>query len=43
MIDNSEIQRRITGFWSSIATRYEAHPGNVPALDSEEYVEWGKP
>jgi ubiquinone/menaquinone biosynthesis C-methylase UbiE len=42
MIDDDEIQKRITGFWSSIATGYEAHPGNVPALDSEEYVEWVK-
>ena len=42
MIDDNEIQKRITGFWSSIATGYEAHPGNVPALDSEEYVEWVK-
>jgi ubiquinone/menaquinone biosynthesis C-methylase UbiE len=42
MIDESEIQKRITGFWSSIAAGYEAHPGNVPALDTEEYVEWVK-
>jgi SAM-dependent methyltransferase len=42
MIDDNEIQKRITGFWSSIATGYEAHPGNVPAPDSEEYVEWVK-
>jgi SAM-dependent methyltransferase len=41
MIDD-EIQKRITGFWSSIAAGYEAHPGNVPAPDSEEYVEWVK-
>jgi len=42
MIDDSEIQKRISGFWSSIAASYEAHPGNVPAPDSEEYVEWVK-
>ncbi|MBV8134432.1 MAG: class I SAM-dependent methyltransferase [Deltaproteobacteria bacterium] len=42
MIDDNEIQKRITGFWSSIATGYEAHPGNVPALDTDEYVEWLK-
>ena len=41
MIDD-EVQKRITGFWSSIAAGYEAHPGNVPAPDSEEYVEWVK-
>jgi ubiquinone/menaquinone biosynthesis C-methylase UbiE len=42
MIEDSKIQKRISGFWSSIATGYEAHPGNVPARDSEEYVEWVK-
>ena len=36
MVDKSEVQKRITGFWSSVAFGYEAHPGNVPARDSEE-------
>jgi ubiquinone/menaquinone biosynthesis C-methylase UbiE len=42
MIEDHEIQKRITAFWSSIAAGYEAHPGNVPAPDTEEYVEWVK-
>jgi ubiquinone/menaquinone biosynthesis C-methylase UbiE len=42
MVDDNEIQKRITGFWSSIATGYEAHPGNVPAPESAEYLEWVK-
>ena len=38
--NDDPVQARITGFWSSIATEYEAHPGNVPAPDSAEYEAW---
>jgi SAM-dependent methyltransferase len=34
------LQERITGFWSTIATAYEAHEGNVPALNTAEYSAW---
>ena len=35
-----DIQARITGFWSTIASDYEAHGGNVPARDSAEFRLW---
>jgi SAM-dependent methyltransferase len=37
---DDSVQTRITGFWSTIAPGYEAHPGNVPARDSSEYDAW---
>jgi ubiquinone/menaquinone biosynthesis C-methylase UbiE len=37
-----EVQQKITGFWSTVAPNYEAHAGNVPPRDSEEYREWIK-
>jgi ubiquinone/menaquinone biosynthesis C-methylase UbiE len=40
MSDKDSIQARITGFWSTVASGYEAHGGNVPARDSEEYALW---
>lgn len=40
MSDKDNIQQRITGFWSTIASGYEAHAGNVPARDSAEYRLW---
>ena len=42
MTDENEVQKKITTFWSTIASDYEAHPGNVPVVDSEEYREWVK-
>src|SRR6516162_7207246 len=39
---DNKVQKSITAFWSTIASGYEAHPGNVPVLDSEEYSEWVK-
>jgi ubiquinone/menaquinone biosynthesis C-methylase UbiE len=42
VIDDNEVQKKITAFWSTIASDYEAHPGNVPALDSKEYRQWVK-
>ncbi len=40
MVHKGTIQERITAFWSSIASGYEGHKGNVPARDSEEYRLW---
>jgi ubiquinone/menaquinone biosynthesis C-methylase UbiE len=40
MSNKDEIQARITGFWSTVASGYEAHGGNVPARDSAEYRLW---
>jgi ubiquinone/menaquinone biosynthesis C-methylase UbiE len=40
MMDRDSIQDRISGFWNLIASGYEAHKGNVPARDSEEYRAW---
>jgi SAM-dependent methyltransferase len=37
---DDRVQSEITGFWSTIASQYEAHPGNVPARDSAEYGAW---
>ena len=38
--ENSDLQERITAFWSTIASDYEAHPGNVPDRESAEYEAW---
>ena len=35
-----DLQDKITGFWSTIASGYEAHPGNVPRQGSEEHAAW---
>ena len=32
-----DVQGAITKFWDSIASGYEAHPGNVPARNSKEF------
>ena len=37
---NSEVRNRITSFWSAIAQYYDSDPGNVPALESDEYAAW---
>jgi ubiquinone/menaquinone biosynthesis C-methylase UbiE len=34
------VQGRITGFWRTVATEYEAHEGNVPERDSAEFDAW---
>jgi len=34
------LQEHITSFWSTVAAGYEAHGGNVPARDSQEYAAW---
>jgi ubiquinone/menaquinone biosynthesis C-methylase UbiE len=39
---DGDLQRRITGFWSTVASGYEAHGGNVPARDSEEHDAWSR-
>ena len=33
----TDLQGKITGFWSAVADGYEAHPGNVPARGSQEF------
>src|SRR5262249_35733591 len=40
MPTSDDAQSRITGFWSKIATQYEAHPGNVPERESAEHAAW---
>lgn len=40
--DDDLIQARITVFWSTVASSYEAHGGNVPARESVEYNGWVK-
>ena len=36
----TDLQGKITGFWSAVADGYEAHPGNVPARGSQEHQAW---
>lgn len=36
----SDPQKNITGFWNSIASGYEEHPGNVVDYGSPEYEAW---
>ena len=38
--NDSDVQDRITTFWSTIARYYESDPGNVPSLDTTEYAAW---
>ena len=38
--NDSDVQDRITAFWSTIARYYESDPGNVPSLDTTEYAAW---
>jgi SAM-dependent methyltransferase len=38
--NNSDLQERITAFWSTIAADYNAHPGNLPRRESAEYEAW---
>lgn len=40
MARDDSVQARITGFWSTTASEYEAHEGNVPARDSAELGAW---
>lgn len=40
MPEADAVQKRITGFWSTVASEYEAHKGNVPARESSEYAAW---
>jgi ubiquinone/menaquinone biosynthesis C-methylase UbiE len=35
-----DLQEKITGFWSAVASGYEAHAGNVPRPGSEELAAW---
>jgi SAM-dependent methyltransferase len=37
---NEGVQAHITGFWSTVAPEYEAHPGNVPSAGSPEHRAW---
>jgi SAM-dependent methyltransferase len=36
----SDAQAHITAFWSTVATGYETHGGNVAAYGTEEYKRW---
>jgi ubiquinone/menaquinone biosynthesis C-methylase UbiE len=38
--ENSDVQGRITGFWSIVAPSYDSQPGNVPSIESAEYGAW---
>lgn len=38
--NDSDVQARITTFWSTVAPFYNADPGNVPSLDSSEHRAW---
>lgn len=38
--DDSDVQERITTFWTTVAPFYNADPSNVPSLDSAEYHAW---
>jgi SAM-dependent methyltransferase len=38
--DHDQTQQNVTGFWSAVASGYEARPGNVAALGSAEYDAW---
>lgn len=40
MAGDHSVQARITSFWDTIATDYEAHPGNVPGAASAERKAW---
>jgi ubiquinone/menaquinone biosynthesis C-methylase UbiE len=40
MGNEREVQDQITAFWTFVAPQYEAHPGNVPAVESAEYEAW---
>ena len=40
MTRDDSIQGRITGFWSTVASEYEAHGGNVPKTGSAEFDAW---
>ena len=36
----TEAQDHITAFWTTVASGYEAHPGNVAPRDSDQYHHW---
>jgi|HubBroStandDraft_1064217.scaffolds.fasta_scaffold45320_2 ubiquinone/menaquinone biosynthesis C-methylase UbiE len=40
--DDSDVQQRITTFWSTVAPFYNADPSNVPSLESAEYGAWNQ-
>jgi SAM-dependent methyltransferase len=38
--NDRDAQKNITAFWSTVASGYNAHPGNVPHTGSPEYEAW---
>jgi ubiquinone/menaquinone biosynthesis C-methylase UbiE len=38
--DDSDVQEKITSFWSTVAPFYNSDPNNVPSLESAEYQAW---
>lgn len=38
--EDSDVQDKITTFWSAVAPDYDSYAGNVPELDSAEYAAW---
>jgi ubiquinone/menaquinone biosynthesis C-methylase UbiE len=39
-LNDSDVQDRITTFWSTVARSYDSNPGNVPSLESAEHEAW---
>jgi ubiquinone/menaquinone biosynthesis C-methylase UbiE len=39
-ISPDDVQQSITAFWSTVATSYEAHPGNTVPVGSAAYRAW---
>jgi len=37
---DSDVQKSITTFWSTVAPFYDSDPGNVPSQESAEYKAW---
>jgi ubiquinone/menaquinone biosynthesis C-methylase UbiE len=42
MTNETELQNAITAFWSTVASGYERHAGNVPPLGSDEFSAWSR-
>jgi SAM-dependent methyltransferase len=38
--NDSDVQERITTFWTTVAPLYNAYQGNVPRVESAEYAAW---
>ena len=38
--NDSDVQARITTFWSTVAPLYNSYQGNVPRVESAEYAAW---